>query len=73
MAFRLEYLDEVLTDIQEAKAWYKEQREGLEEEFGTTILQAIERILSMPSAYRIRDKFFDIVDSKIAIHRGLNW
>lgn len=56
MAFQLEYLDEVLTDIQEAKAWYKKQREGLEEEFAAAILQAIERILLIPSAYRIRYK-----------------
>lgn len=30
MAYILQYFDEVETDVQEAKTWYKEQKEGLE-------------------------------------------
>lgn len=48
MAFLLEYFDEALTDVQEAKIWYKEQHEGLEIIFSNAIEQIIEQILKMP-------------------------
>ena len=44
MAYQLLYFDEVLTDIQEAKAWYKEKRDGLEDEFALAVETALERI-----------------------------
>ena len=37
MAYQLLYFDEVLTDVQEAKAWHKEKRDGLEDEFALAV------------------------------------
>ena len=51
-----QYFDEVFTDIQDAKIWYKEQNEGLEIEFAFAIEKAIEKILKIPSAYSPRYK-----------------
>lgn len=50
------YFDEVVLDIQKAKIWYKEQKEGLEIEFASAIEEAINSILKMPSKYAIRYK-----------------
>ena len=49
-----QYFDEVFTDVQESKIWYKEQQEGLEEQFALAIEEAILKVLKMPSAYAIR-------------------
>ncbi|MGH2645846.1 MAG: hypothetical protein ACRDE2_17980, partial [Chitinophagaceae bacterium] len=64
MAYLLRYFDEVLTDVQEAKAWYKEQHDGLEEEFSAAIAQTIERILTMPTVYAVRYKSIRIAHPK---------
>jgi DNA-binding transcriptional regulator GbsR (MarR family) len=48
------YHKEVATDIHNAKIWYKEQQEGLEERFAFAIEEAIVKVLQMPSAYSIR-------------------
>jgi mRNA-degrading endonuclease RelE of RelBE toxin-antitoxin system len=63
--YNSQYFDEVFTDIQEAKIWYKEQKEGLEVEFAFTIEKAIEQILKMPSAYSTRYKNVRIAHPKI--------
>ena len=45
------YFDAVFIDIQEAKIWYKQQKEGLEIEFVFAIEIAIIKILKMPTSY----------------------
>jgi hypothetical protein len=64
VAFHLLYLDEVETDILQAKIWYKAQRDGLENEFATAIEKAIQRILLTPHAYSIRYKNIRIAHPK---------
>lgn len=54
MAYTVHYLDAVVADVQEAKAWYKAQRDGLENDFAAAIEQAIQRIAQMPTAYGVR-------------------
>jgi plasmid stabilization system protein ParE len=56
MPYTLQYFDEAETDINEAKAWYKEQQDGLEIEFATAVEKAIERLLQTPRAYAVRYK-----------------
>jgi hypothetical protein len=56
MAFALFYLDELETDVEEDKIWYKAQKEGLEIEFAIAIEKAIELILDTPGAFAIRYK-----------------
>ncbi|WP_395061273.1 hypothetical protein [Flavobacterium sp.] len=58
------YLDAVFADIQEAKIWYKEQKEGLEIEFALAIEIAIQKILTMPSSYSPRYKNVRIAHPK---------
>lgn len=64
MIYLLQYFDEALTDIQDAKIWYKEQREGLEEDFSAIIEQTIERIVKMPTVYAVRYKNIRIAHPK---------
>lgn len=52
--YQAKYLDDVVNDIIEAKKWYKEQQEGLEEKFAKQIEDAIKNLLKMPTAYQIR-------------------
>ena len=58
------YFDEVFTDIQEAKIWYKEQKEGLEVELAFAIENAIKKVLKMPTAYSPRYKKIRIAHPK---------
>jgi hypothetical protein len=60
-----QYFDQVFTDIQEAKIWYKSQKEGLEVEFSLEIINAIEKVLKMPSSYALRYKNVRIAHPKI--------
>lgn len=64
MTWQLQYFDEVLTDIQEAKLWYKDQRKGLEVEFAIAIENAIAQIVKMPAAYAVRYKNVRIAHPK---------
>lgn len=64
MNYQLQYFDDALTDIQDAKVWYKEQREGLEVEFSIIIEQTIECILRMPTVYAVRYKSIRIAHYK---------
>jgi mRNA-degrading endonuclease RelE of RelBE toxin-antitoxin system len=59
------YHKEVATDIHNAKIWYKEQQEGLEERFAFAIEEAIVKVLQMPSAYSIRHRNIRIAHPKI--------
>lgn len=56
MPYQLQHFDEVEADVNNAKAWYKEQKEGLEIEFATAIEKTINRILETPKAYSVRYK-----------------
>jgi plasmid stabilization system protein ParE len=64
MAYILQYFDEVETDVQETKTWYKEQKEGLEVEFATAIEKAIEYIVNTPQIFSIRYKKVRIAHPK---------
>ena len=75
MAYRLLYFDEVIQEVQEAKVWYKEKREGLEIEFALAVETAIQRIQRMPAAYSIRYKNVRLAYTKVfpyAIHFYIN-
>lgn len=52
--YQAQYFDEVATDVQKAKEWYKEQQDGLEERFAQAIEDCIVKVLKMPSAYSVR-------------------
>lgn len=62
--YNSQYFDQVFIDVQEAKVWYKEQKEGLEIEFAFAIEKAIEQILKMPLSYSIRYKKVRIAHPK---------
>ncbi|MDR2207199.1 MAG: hypothetical protein LBE36_13705 [Flavobacteriaceae bacterium] len=63
--YQAKYFDEVAADILEAKKWYKQQQDGLEERFATAIEEIILKILKMPTAYGIRYKNIRIAHPKI--------
>lgn len=63
--YKSQYFDQVFIDVQEAKVWYKEQKEGLEIEFAFAIEKAIEQILKMPSSYSLRYKKVRIAHPKV--------
>lgn len=65
MAYTFQYFDQVITDIQEAKLWYKEKRDGLDVEFAFAIQEAIELIAKMPTAYTIRYKTIRVAHTKV--------
>ena len=50
--YSFHYFDWVLIDIQEAKIWYKKQKEGLEVDFAFAIEKAIEQVIKMPLVTR---------------------
>ncbi len=58
------YFEAVFTDIQDAKIWYNEQKEGLEIEFALAIEIAIQKILAMPTSYTLRHKMFVLLIQK---------
>jgi hypothetical protein len=62
--YNSKYFDQVFTDVQEAKIWYKEQKEGLEVEFSMAIETAIQKILKMPTSYSPRYKNIRIAHPK---------
>lgn len=64
MAYKLQYFDEVGTDVHEAKTWYKEQKEGLEVEFATAIEKTIQCIVEAPKTYSVRYKKIRIAHPK---------
>ncbi len=62
--YNSQYFDQVFTDVQEAKIWYKEQKEGLEIEFAIAIETAIQKVLKMPTSYASRHKNIRIAHPK---------
>ncbi len=65
MSYQFQFFNEVLIDIQEAKFWYKKQKEGLEIEFAKAVENTISQILKMPTAYAIRYKIIRIAHTKV--------
>lgn len=63
--YNSQYFDQVFTDVQEAKIWYKEQKDGLEVEFALAIETAIQKVLKMPTSYSPRYKNVRIAHPKI--------
>jgi plasmid stabilization system protein ParE len=64
MTYRLLFFDEALSDVLQAKQWYNEQCEGLDEEFAQALVQAISQISEMPFAYAVRYKNIRIAHPK---------
>ena len=62
--YNSKYFDQVFIDIQEAKIWYKEQKEGLEVDFALAIETAIQKVLKMPTSYSPRYKNVRIAHPK---------
>lgn len=62
--FKSQYFDQIFTDIQEAKIWYKAQKNGLEIEFALAIETAILKVLKMPTSYNPRFKKVRIAHPK---------
>jgi plasmid stabilization system protein ParE len=56
MAYKLKYFDEVESDVGNAKEWYKEQREGLEKEFVSSVERTISLIVKNPKIFAERYK-----------------
>lgn len=54
MPYSLLFFDEVLNDVEQAKEWYKTQRQGLEEEFALAVELAIQQLLKEPFAHAVR-------------------
>lgn len=48
------FFDEVSKDLSDARQWYKEQKEGLEEEFSEEIKKALLKIRRYPFGHSIR-------------------
>ena len=63
--YQAKYFDEVADDIREAKEWYKQQQEGLEERFALAVRETILTVLKMPSAYSVRYRNIRIAHTKI--------
>ena len=65
MTYNVQFFDDVVIDIQEAKLWYKEKRDGLEIEFARAIEDAILQVIKMPFAYSVRYKTIRIAHPKV--------
>ena len=65
MTYSVQFFDEVISDVQEAKVQYKSKREGLEIEFSWAIEDAIEQVIKMPVSYAIRYKSIRIAHPKV--------
>lgn len=55
------YRDNARLNLRHAKAWYKQQREGLQKEFAYSVKEAIVRMLASPEAFAIRYRNVRIV------------
>jgi len=54
MAWKLYYYDEVVQDVREAKKWYREQQEGLDDRFAKDVKASINRLQKNPLNYEIK-------------------
>ena len=58
------FFDEVSMDLSDARQWYKEQKEGLEEEFSEEIKKALLKIRRYPFGHSIRYRNIRIAHSE---------
>lgn len=56
MTYSLHYFDEVKFDLQQAKAWYKEQKIGLEKRFVNEVKKCLLRVQNNPKGYEVKYK-----------------
>lgn len=64
MLYSLFYFVDARQDVKEAKAWYKEQKPGLEKRLAKSIKAAILKLQSNPLAYSVRYKNVRITHTK---------
>lgn len=64
MPYKIIYVDKATQDVKEAKAWYKKQRQGLQKQFATAIIEAISRLQKTPTAYAVRYKNIRVIHTK---------
>lgn len=62
--YELKYFEGVKLDVRDAKAWYKQQQEGLEKQFAASIREAIATLSQAPLAYAIRYRDVRICHTK---------
>ena len=56
MTYRLEFRPEASADVAGAFSWYEAQRPGLGAQFEAELDHALEVIMAMPAAWRIRHR-----------------
>ena len=54
MTYKILYRLNAKPNVLEAKAWYKQQRPGLEKEFTTSLKEAIIRLRAQPEIFATR-------------------
>ena len=54
MAYKILYFDEALDNVKESKKWYKEQKNGLQNVFASSIKSAIIRVQANPLVFAVR-------------------
>jgi len=64
MPYKIIYVDKAKQDVRESKAWYKQQRNGLQKQFASAIIKAISLLQKNPYAYAIRYKNIRIIHPK---------
>ena len=65
MTYKLLYFEEVDKDIEIAKLWYKNQKEGLEVKFSKSVERSLVNIIDGPKRFAIRYKNVRIAHTKI--------
>jgi len=58
-------LDEVVAELEDASAWYEEQRAGL----GLVFLAAVDRVIDHVSRWPLTGALIDGVDESLAVRR----
>lgn len=74
-SYQVVYVNDVRTNIKDAKRWYKNQQNGLEKRFALAIREAIERLIANPYAFAIRYRDIRIIHPNIfpfSIHFYIN-
>jgi len=64
MPYSLSYFDDVRIDIQNAKAWYKQRRPGLEKRFAEAIKTALLKLKQNPLAHELKYKNIRVAHPK---------
>ena len=61
MPYQLVYRQNATTNIRAAKAWYKQQRPGLQKTFASSVKEAVIRLQTTPEAFAVRYRNVRIV------------